>query len=151
MTREQFLITLMKYIGIPYIWGSKIPSLGLDCSGLIYNIFKNDLNINMGSVFPVMNAQNYYDLFLEKGSATVIPGSATNLCDLCFFGTSQKIHHIGMALGSSNLMIEAAHGTPSLQNAAQAMLAGAKVEVNPITRLPDLYAILRPNNISFTP
>ena len=31
--KTNFLINLMNYVHTPYIWGSKDPSVGLDCSG----------------------------------------------------------------------------------------------------------------------
>lgn len=135
----------MKYIGLPYIWGAKDPQLGLDCSGLIYNIFKYDLKIMPSTI---MNSQQYYNYFKVTNSVSVLPG-CTDLGDLVFFGSStENITHIAICL-SRDFMIEAAHGGPNIINKLQADMVGAKVMVNPITRRRDCVAAIRPNNIIF--
>lgn len=143
--REQFLIKLMKYMNIPYVWGGKDLITGLDCSGLIYNILKNDLQLEPTRI---LNSQSYYDYFKFIGRLEVLPG-ASDLGDLCFFGKdNNNIIHVGMCL-DNKLMIEAAHGGKDVVNVHIAALKGAKVEVNPISRRNDLRAILRHPNLKF--
>lgn len=138
--REALLISLMKYIGIYYRWAGNDPASGLDCSGLIYNILNKDLKIGPTQD---LTSQGYYNHFKYQ-CVSVLPG-ATDLGDLIFFGKDQsKITHIAMALDQRN-MIEAAGGDSSVINQQQALLKGAKVEVNPISRRSDMVAILRPN------
>lgn len=139
MTREQYLISLMKYYGIPYIWGGKNPLIGLDCSGLVYNA--HSLALNCGPQF-VLNSQGYFDFYSAAGIRVLDSGA--DLGDLCFYGKDPKsIHHVGICLNQT-LMIEAAHGGRDIINETAAKLKGAKVEINPISRLNDLIAIYRP-------
>lgn len=142
MTREDFLITLYKYANKPYIWGQAGP-LYYDCSGLIYNILCVDLKIGP---YQRMTAQGLYDYFKANGTQ-VLPGSS-DLGDLAFFGTQDKIHHVGMCLNKSQ-MFEAAHGDRSCINELMARGKGAYVSINPIGRLSDLYALLRPRDLEF--
>lgn len=143
--REAFLISLMKYIGLPYVWGSKDPKQSLDCSGLIYNIFKNDLKIEPTNI---MNSQSYFNYFKIVANCEVLPG-ASDLGDLIFFGKDdQNIIHIAMAL-NNKLMIEAAGGGRDVVNVHIAAIKGAKVEVNEIARRNDLRAIIRPPRLPF--
>ena len=37
----QVLDAVQKYLGLPYIWGGNDPSVGLDCSSFVQNVFKD--------------------------------------------------------------------------------------------------------------
>lgn len=135
--REFFLIECMKLIGIPYLWGGKDPRIGLDCSGLGFQLLKL-LTLNP----PLTNAQGYYNL-LHEDAMDVLPGGY-ELADVLFFGQKGALHHMALALGDQNKsMIESAHGDPSVTNPSIALIRNAKVMVNPISRMPDFYAALR--------
>jgi cell wall-associated NlpC family hydrolase len=144
MTRENYLISLIKYNGINYIWGGNNPLVGLDCSGLVYNA--HALTLNVGPQYD-LTAQGYYD-FYSATSVCVLPGSS-DLADLAFYGSGPKlVTHVGICLNKS-LMLEAAHGDSTTTNEFQAKLKGARVEVNPIMRRKDLIGIFRPFDLKW--
>ena len=52
----QVLDAVQKYLGLPYIWGGNDPSVGLDCSSFVQNVFK-DLGYSLPRVtWDQMNA-----------------------------------------------------------------------------------------------
>lgn len=129
----------MQYVGVPYIYGGKDPALGLDCSGLLWNALGF-----LGLRKEVLSAQGFFDLYQPR--ALVVMPTKSNLGDLCFFGTTFRIHHVGIALNDKQ-MLEAAHGGRNVVTREIAQGLGAKVMVNPISRLPDLYNVLRISDI----
>jgi cell wall-associated NlpC family hydrolase len=141
MSREDLLKALFKYANHLYIWGESGP-LYYDCSGLIFRILTDDLKIG-----PIqrLNAQGYYDYFKDKGTTALIP----DLGCLAFYGKLDAIHHIALCLDRENIF-ESARGDRNCTSAWIAQNKNAKVEVNPISRLPDLFAVLKPNNLIFT-
>lgn len=40
-TNEALMASVDKYVGLPYIWGGNDPSVGLDCSSFVQNVFKD--------------------------------------------------------------------------------------------------------------
>jgi len=140
MTREQFLINLMKYIKTPYLWNGKNPILGLDCSGLVWNILKD---LNIGTLFA-LNSQQLMEHY-SPTSHVVLPDQS-DLGDLVFFGNSTHIHHVGFCLNKT-LMIEAAHGDETVTSVEIANTKGAFVTVSPIHKFKDIFVILRPLNL----
>ena len=133
-----FLIYLMHFIGIPYLWGGKKPDTGLDCSGF------TQVALDFFGIDPQgeQNAQSLHALFTEPDNGSVVTGQP-ELGDLCFFGTDTHIHHVGVALNEHE-MLEAAHGDETVTSVAIAQSKNARVMVNPIKRMKDLYAIVRP-------
>lgn len=145
MSREEFLISLMKYLKTPYQWSGKLlnKDWGLDCSGLVYNILK-DLNIGP---YSIMNAQQYHDYYIENG-AIVLSDLNVDLGDLCFYGTKDKVHHVAMVINcEQQLIIEAGKGDQTCVNEFISKQKGAYVMVSNLHRLPDLYQVIRPKNL----
>lgn len=136
--REAFIIHLFKYKDIPYLYGGKDPNIGLDCSGLVWNILA-DLRL---APAHILNAQGLYDYY--KPLSAEVMTNCEDLGDLIFFGHEKKIHHVGFVLNSS-LMLEAAHGDASVTSIEIAKKRGAKVQVSPLSKFRDRYAVLRPN------
>lgn len=104
-SRNDFISTAEKYLGVPYVWGGdNLSEGGLDCSGYVYRVLSD-----MGSKIPRLTAQGYYssnnsDLGNEISMNNCRPG------DLLFFGKSRKsITHIAFYY-SDGMMIESGGG-----------------------------------------
>lgn len=135
--REQFLIYMMNFIGLPYIWGGDNPKVGLDCSGLV-QILLAWLHMDPPGDQTADGLMRYF----EK-HGTVIDASQAQLGDLVFYGDSKRATHITMALGNG-LMIEAGGGGPKCTTPEIARKLGACVRVANIKRRGDLIKIIRP-------
>lgn len=88
-------------LGCAYVWGSQGPNT-FDCSGLIYYVFKINLNI---SVPRVSKEQSKFGKYIDKKDLK--PG------DLVFFDTdgvnNGNVTHVGIYLGNGEF-IEASSG-----------------------------------------
>lgn len=138
MQRESFLILLMPYIKIPYLWGGKDKSIGLDCSGLVHNVMR-ELNLAPPQIMTANDQFGYY-----SGKGIRVLQRSIDLGDLLYFGDKDHIHHTAIALNNF-LMIEAAHGDSTITSIEIAKQKGAQVMVNPISRFKDYYAAIRPS------
>ncbi len=84
--------------GSPYVYGAVGPN-SFDCSGYTYQIFKNELGIDINRV-----ADAQFKNGVEVSRENLLPG------DLVFFGTSSEdIGHVGIYIGNDD-MIHASSG-----------------------------------------
>ena len=86
-------------IGQPYLWGGDGPAAGeggFDCSGLTRAAYAA-----AGIQIPRTAQTQYHAGPLLPTGTPAQPG------DLVFFGTTGRIHHVGIALGQATLMIHA--------------------------------------------
>lgn len=85
----QKVINLAKQqIGKPYVWGAKGPS-SFDCSGLMYYVFKNALNRNIGGwTVP------------QESAGTVISPMNAKAGDLLFWGSRGASYHVALFIGN---------------------------------------------------
>ena len=81
------------YLGTKYTYGSKDASMGLDCSGLIYNAL-NDAGVNV----PALTAEGYKQMAKSVSSANIKPG------DLVFFGANGVADHVGIYMGNGQMI-----------------------------------------------
>lgn len=90
----EVIVLAESLIGIPYQFGSTIPEKGLDCSGLIWYVFKK-----FGISVPRISEE-----FTNAG--VEIPLSKSKPGDLILFTGSdpkaQKVGHIGIICGREN-------------------------------------------------
>ena len=139
MTREQFLIKLMPYLGIPYIWGGDNPNKGLDCSGFVQCALAEIGLDPKGD----QSAAALYEILRVSGK----PVSIGDLGCLAFFGPSmQKIIHVGLCL-DERLMIEAGGGGSKVTTPDIALRVGAKVRVAETTKRSDFLLMLEPSGL----
>lgn len=126
----------MQHLLIPYVYGGKIPIVGLDCSGLVCEL------LHAVGAFPSLeaNAQGIHDYFITRSTK-----SEVGLGALAFYGKSEKeISHVGMLL-DTHMMIEAGHGDSSTTSIEIAKSRGAYVRLRPFNYRKDLVTILRPD------
>ena len=94
----------MKQIGLPYVWGGNGPEnghRGFDCSGL--TTFAYD---KAGVDLPRTAHTQFRHGPRVPGGAPLQPG------DLVFYGTYQKVQHVGMYIGSGRMVNAPTFGKP---------------------------------------
>jgi peptidoglycan DL-endopeptidase CwlO len=84
-----------KYLGIPYLWGGTDPAKGLDCSGLVQNVY-HDFGVDLPRVSRDQAQVGTPVASLDEAQ----PG------DLLAFGS--PVHHIAIYAGDGQ-MVEAPH------------------------------------------
>lgn len=94
-----------RYLGIPYRWGGSDPATGLDCSGLVQQVFAD-----LGVALPRVAADQAREGVAVPSLADAQPG------DLVAFGSPAE--HIGIYVGDG-MMIDAPH-------------TGAQVRIEPV-------------------
>jgi peptidoglycan DL-endopeptidase CwlO len=98
-----------RYLGVPYLWGGTDPTVGLDCSGLLQNVYRG-----LGVDLPRVSR--------DQARAGVPVGSLADARpgDLIAFGT--PVDHIGIYVGDGRIL--------------HAPRTGDVVKVSPIHRTP---------------
>jgi len=97
----QDLINLgMYYLGIRYRLGGNSPETGLDCSGLVQNVFRNALGLDLPRT-----ARDMARLGDKIGFQELKPG------DLVFFNTMRRaFSHVGIYVGEGRFLHAPASG-----------------------------------------
>ncbi|NMB34269.1 MAG: C40 family peptidase [Clostridium sp.] len=93
---EDFLDTLNKFTGTPYLWGGVSSWQGLDCSGLVYICAR----IN-GVELPRDADQQYESIEEERSPNNLKPG------DLLFFSSGEDladVSHVGVFVGEDSFI-----------------------------------------------
>jgi cell wall-associated NlpC family hydrolase len=103
--RASFAIrTALAQIGLPYVWGGDGPTngdAGFDCSGL------TTFSYGSAGVPLPRTAHTQYNAGPHvPGGAPLQPG------DLVFYGTSARVHHVGMYLGAGRMVNAPTFGKP---------------------------------------
>lgn len=84
----------LTYLGIPYRWGGTSPETGLDCSGLVQQVFRNALGLDMPRTAAEM---------ARVGDR--IPKDDLKPGDLVFFNTMRRtFSHVGIYLGDNQFL-----------------------------------------------
>jgi cell wall-associated NlpC family hydrolase len=90
----------MEYLGIAYRFGGSSPETGLDCSGLVQNVFRNALGLDLPRT-----AYQMAHLGDKVGLDDLKPG------DLVFFNTMRRaFSHVGLYLGDGRFLHAPATG-----------------------------------------
>jgi cell wall-associated NlpC family hydrolase len=84
----------LEYLGIPYRFGGTSPDTGLDCSGLVQNVFRNAVGLNLPRT-----AREMATLGDRVTRSELKPG------DLVFFNTMRRaFSHVGIYLGNGQFV-----------------------------------------------
>lgn len=84
----------MGYLGIRYRRGGTSPETGLDCSGLVQNVFRNSLGLQLPRT-----AADMARLGEKVAKSELLPG------DLVFFKTSRRaFSHVGIYVGEGRFL-----------------------------------------------
>jgi cell wall-associated NlpC family hydrolase len=92
----QVVTAASKYLGVPYAWGGTDPASGLDCSGLVQRVYKDQ-----GIDLPRTSAQQATSGRPVANFAEARPG------DLVFFDNSSSragIDHVGIYIGDGKMI-----------------------------------------------
>ena len=90
----------MDYLGIRYRFGGDSPETGLDCSGLVQNVFRNALGLDLPRA-----ARDMARLGDKVGIDDLKPG------DLVFFNTMRRaFSHVGIYMGEGRFLHAPARG-----------------------------------------
>jgi cell wall-associated NlpC family hydrolase len=110
-TGDQAVAQAEKYLGVPYLWGGTDPAQGLDCSGLVQDVYAS-----LGITLPRTSQQQATAGEAVPSLAQAQPG------DLVFYpgsdGTASSPGHVGIYIGNGQ-MIDAPH-------------AGTGVRIDPV-------------------
>ena len=91
---EQLVDEALSYLGIRYRFGGTSPATGFDCSGLVLNVFRNALGLDLPR-----SASEMASLGDKIGKKELKPG------DLVFFNTMRRaFSHVGIYLGDNRFM-----------------------------------------------
>jgi len=88
-----------KYLGVQYVFGGTSPSVGFDCSGLVYYLASV-----LGVTLP-RTASGMYDV------GTPIPENELQPGDLVFFDTEGYASHVGIYMGGGQFIQAETWGT----------------------------------------
>lgn len=86
-----------QFAGYPYVWGSSNPSVGFDCSGLVYYAYQQ-----AGVTLSRTSSQQFSNGYAVDLN-NLQPG------DLIFFSYNGAIDHVGMITSSDGTFIHAAN------------------------------------------
>lgn len=97
---SQLVDQALSYLGIRYRFGGVSPATGLDCSGLVLNVFRNALGLDLPRT-----AREMARLGDKIGRHDLKPG------DLVFFNTMRRtFSHVGIYLGDDKFVHAPARG-----------------------------------------
>lgn len=91
---EQLVDQALEYLGVRYRFGGTSPDTGLDCSGLVLNVFRNAIGLDLPRT-----ASEMAKLGDKIGRQELKPG------DLVFFNTMRRtFSHVGIYLGDGKFV-----------------------------------------------
>ncbi|ENO88519.1 C40 family peptidase [Thauera linaloolentis] len=91
---EQLVDQALEYLGVRYRFGGTSPETGLDCSGLVLNVFRNAIGFDLPRTAAEMSRMGD-----KIGRQDLKPG------DLVFFNTMRRtFSHVGIYLGDGKFV-----------------------------------------------
>ncbi len=92
---EQLVDQALDYLGVRYRSGGTSPETGLDCSGLVLNVFRNAIGFDLPRTAAEMSRMGD-----KIGRKDLKPG------DLVFFNTMRRaFSHVGIYLGGGQIIL----------------------------------------------
>ena len=93
----QVVTAAQRYLGVPYVWGGTDPATGLDCSGLVQQVYED-----LGVTLPRVSRDQAKAGTAVSSMAQAQPG------DLLAFGS--PVDHIGIYAGDGKMIIAPRRG-----------------------------------------
>lgn len=143
MSRETFINSCLKFLGLPYTWGGDDPIDGYDCSGLVQDL------LAMVGLDPLgdQTAQGLYDALKAKALNITQNLSLLDTGALVFYGKSNsQITHVELILEGQTL-IGAIGGGSRTKNLQDAAAQNAFVKLRPLGYRKDIVAVLLPKGL----
>lgn len=141
MTPLEDLIAYAKsFLGTPYLWGGKNPSIGLDCSGFVCEIIKS---IGIIGYRDQYSSRDLHAFFRDHGTRQDITNPPVGA--LIFYGKSvQDIRHVALVI-SPYSVIESGGGSDATITLEIAKNADARVRIRWINHRIDKLVAILPN------
>lgn len=127
----------LSFLGKPYKYGGASPFSGMDCSGFICELLKSTGEIPFHSD---MSAHQLFDHFVTNGNGSQ---NVWQLGSIAFFGTRQKIVHVGMLLDQYR-MIEFSGGDETVKDLTSAEQAQAFCRIRLVYSRKDFVVTIKP-------
>jgi beta-lactamase class A len=98
-----WLAMARRFLGAPYTWGGTTP-WGFDCSGLVWRVLERH---------GVLVMRNSSEMCFRDPQLVPVRFEEVAPGDLVFFGTEEKIDHVGFWAGDGKVLQATSSGVPS--------------------------------------
>jgi beta-lactamase class A len=98
-----WLAMARRFLGAPYTWGGTTPR-GFDCSGLVWRVLERH---------GVLLRRNSSEMCFREPQLVPVRREELAPGDLVFFGTAEKIDHVGFFSGDGQVLQATQYGVPS--------------------------------------
>ncbi len=103
-----WLAMARRFLGAPYTWGGTTP-WGFDCSGLVWRVLERH---------GVLLMRNSSEMCFRDPQLVPVRREDLAPGDLVFFGTAEKIDHVGFWAGGGEVLQATQYGVPSTKETA---------------------------------